>query len=153
MAARWAFWLMNWERPIRWKMEWWTGCRNCKCPTVSFIREQEGSFALFRNVPRRKLFGSRNTRARRPRWNFPPTGLAQQKRQFLGASRKVALGRSLTQDLKRVSAQRRCSLVTTLLAGYSLLLHRLSGQPEVVIGLPMSSRSGDTGDRLGRALR
>jgi acyl carrier protein len=83
-----------------------------------------------------------------PPLELPTDRPRPKKRRFAGGSRKIVLGGSLTQGLKRISAQRRCSLVTTLLGAYSLLLHRLSGQAEVVIGLPMSSRCGATSDHL-----
>jgi amino acid adenylation domain-containing protein len=70
------------------------------------------------------------------------------RRKFAGASSTRLLSPQLSQNLKRLSAQQRCTLTTTLLAGYYLLLHRLSGQKEIVIGLPMTSRSGPGSDRL-----
>jgi amino acid adenylation domain-containing protein len=70
------------------------------------------------------------------------------KRTFAGGSCGVFLGRSLGQSLRRLSAEHRCTLVATLLAGYYLILHRLSGQQEIIIGLPMADRSGPGGERL-----
>src|SRR5207248_7331663 len=48
----------------------------------------------------------------------------------------------LWQDLKRLSAQNNCTLFTTLLAAYYLFLHRLSGQDDIVVGVPMAVREG-----------
>jgi amino acid adenylation domain-containing protein len=70
------------------------------------------------------------------------------KRKFSGASAIRPISASLTQAVKRLSAQQRCTTTATLLAGYYLLLHRLSGQKEIVIGLPMTSRLGRGSDQL-----
>ena len=70
------------------------------------------------------------------------------KRDFTGGTETVKLSHELSQELKRLSSRQRCTLVTTLLAGYYLLLHRLSGQPEIVVGLPMASRFGEREELL-----
>lgn len=70
------------------------------------------------------------------------------KKSFTGGSTSLSLSAPLTQSLRQFSARRRCTLMACLLAGYYELLHRLSGQAEVIVGLPMTSRSGDTGERL-----
>jgi amino acid adenylation domain-containing protein len=70
------------------------------------------------------------------------------KRKYTGASEVMALSPALSGELKRFSAQQRCSLMATLLAGYYVMLQRLSGQPEVVIGLPIAARAGLGDDQL-----
>lgn len=45
------------------------------------------------------------------------------------------LPQSLHQQLKRVAGQQRTTLVVILIAGLKVLLHRLSGQSDIVIGL------------------
>jgi non-ribosomal peptide synthetase component F len=67
---------------------------------------------------------------------------------FKGASCRKLLSRDLSQNVKRLSAQHRCTLMTSLLATYYLLLHRLSGQADVVVGLPMTRRAGIGSERL-----
>src|SRR5207244_2921807 len=49
---------------------------------------------------------------------------------------------ALWQDLKRLSAQQSCTLFTIMLAAYDVFLHRLSGQDEVVVGVPTAVRDG-----------
>ena len=41
--------------------------------------------------------------------------------------------------LRKAGAEQRCSLFMTLLSGFSILLHRLSGQDDVVVGVPFDS--------------
>ncbi|MBV6325846.1 hypothetical protein KVP70_33690, partial [Duganella sp. HSC-15S17] len=46
----------------------------------------------------------------------------------------------LTRDLKAFSQRHGSTLFMTLLAGWSILLARLSGQSDIVIGSPVANR-------------
>ena len=67
---------------------------------------------------------------------------------FDGAREWRALPQTLGEQLKRLSAQRGCTLFTTLLAAYMLLLRRLSGQKDIVVGVPLADRALAGGDTL-----
>lgn len=56
-------------------------------------------------------------------------------RTFNGAQRSLTIDSQLFSDLKKLSAQQGCTLFVTLLAAYSALLHRLSGQEDLVVGI------------------
>jgi amino acid adenylation domain-containing protein len=45
------------------------------------------------------------------------------------------------KQLKKVSAQRGSTLFATLLAGFKVLLHRLSGQDDIVVGIPAAGQT------------
>lgn len=51
------------------------------------------------------------------------------------------LDETLTAQLKTLAEERGATLNMVLLAGYQLLLHRYSGQDDLVVGLPTSGRS------------
>jgi amino acid adenylation domain-containing protein len=51
------------------------------------------------------------------------------------------LAPALYQGLKRVSAKLNATLFTTLLAGFEVLVHRLTGQDAVLIGIPVSGQA------------
>jgi len=112
-----------------------------------FVKQQEASLRSPQHLQAESFWLEQYSRPA-PTLDLPFDHARPMRRKFTGGSGRIVLGSLVTQNLKRLSAQRRCSLVTTLLAGYALLLHRLSGQSDVVIGLPMSSRSGETGDQL-----
>jgi amino acid adenylation domain-containing protein len=59
------------------------------------------------------------------------------------ASRRedVAFDAELVRDLKRMGARARASFFSTLLAGFQALLYRLSGQTDVVVGIPAAGQS------------
>jgi hypothetical protein len=59
---------------------------------------------------------------------------------FTGGTVPVALGSELSAGLRQFSRRHGCTLFMTLLAGWSALLSRLSGQDDVVIGVPIANR-------------
>nr|WP_228530640.1 MULTISPECIES: non-ribosomal peptide synthetase [Myxococcaceae] len=66
------------------------------------------------------------------------------------ASRRVDVGfdAELVTALKRTGAKHRTSLFSTLLAGFATLLHRLSGQEDVVVGIPSAGQAQGGHDAL-----
>jgi glutamate-1-semialdehyde aminotransferase/acyl carrier protein len=56
-----------------------------------------------------------------------------------GTRREVILDPALTAALKKTGAAHRCSLFMVMLSAYSVLLHRLSGQDDLIIGVPFDS--------------
>jgi amino acid adenylation domain-containing protein len=70
-----------------------------------------------------------------------PTDHARPAEQdYTGGWVRVELEEELTRGLKELSKQHGMTLYMTLLAGWSALLGRLSGQAEVVIGTPVANR-------------
>ena len=57
-----------------------------------------------------------------------------------GASLEVALDEELTKGLKALGQRQGTTLFMTLLAGWAVVLSRLSGQDEVVVGTPTANR-------------
>ena len=115
-------------------------------PYSEFVLEQQASLKTPDRAAAEHFWLERFSHPVQP-LELPADRLRPTKRQFTGGSAGKFLSSPLTEALKRVSAHQRCTLVTTLLAGYYVLLHRLSGQSEITIGLPMSSRTG-AGERL-----
>jgi glutamate-1-semialdehyde aminotransferase/acyl carrier protein len=56
-----------------------------------------------------------------------------------GTRREVIIDPALTAALKKTGAAQRCSLFMVMLSAYSILLHRLSGQDDLIIGVPFDS--------------
>lgn len=59
-----------------------------------------------------------------------------------------ALDDSLIRDVRRVSSAERASLFVTLLAAFEVLLSRLSGQEDLVVGIPAAGQSVGGHDSL-----
>jgi len=62
------------------------------------------------------------------------------QRDYIGAVVPVTLNQRLTAGLKKLSARHGTTLYMTLLAGWAVLLERLSGQQDVVIGTTVANR-------------
>jgi amino acid adenylation domain-containing protein len=60
---------------------------------------------------------------------------------YYGATLKGSLGSALYTDLKGASARLGCTLYVTLLSGFQLLLHRLTRQQEVVVGISTAGQA------------
>ncbi|WP_429261985.1 amino acid adenylation domain-containing protein [Paraburkholderia atlantica] len=70
-----------------------------------------------------------------------PTDRARPAQQsFAGASVPVVIDVDLTRDLKRRSRQHGTTLFMTVLAAWAAVLSRLSGQDDLVIGVPSANR-------------
>ncbi len=59
---------------------------------------------------------------------------------YAGASARAFLDERLSAGVAELGAAHGCTPLMTLLAAFALLLHRLTGQDDVVIGVPCSSR-------------
>jgi amino acid adenylation domain-containing protein len=63
------------------------------------------------------------------------------RKTYRGTTLKGSLGPALYSDLKSASARLGCTLYVTLLSGFQLLLHRLTGQQEVVVGISTAGQA------------
>ncbi|TYZ49968.1 non-ribosomal peptide synthetase, partial [Ralstonia solanacearum] len=71
-----------------------------------------------------------------------PTDRARPAQQdYAGGSVEVVFDEALSAGLKRLSQRHGTTLFMTVLAGWSSLLSRLSGQEEVVVGSPVANRT------------
>jgi aspartate racemase len=60
---------------------------------------------------------------------------------FRGAWQSLALSKDLTEALNALSHQEGVTLFMTLLAAFKTLLHRYTGQDDIVVGCPIANRS------------
>jgi arthrofactin-type cyclic lipopeptide synthetase C len=87
----------------------------------------------------RAITGSR-PRRRAGVADLPPTVRVRQQ-DFAGSSVEVRLDERLSAGLKALSQRHGVTLFMTLMSAWSLLLSRLSGQSDVVIGSPVANRT------------
>src|SRR6266404_515317 len=79
-----------------------------------------------------------------------PRPNAQAHRAFRGAHQTICLPKQLTTDLKLLSQRQGATLFMTLLAAYEILLHRYSGEEDIVVGTPIAGRQmPETEDLIG----
>jgi iturin family lipopeptide synthetase A len=66
---------------------------------------------------------------------------------YRGSRDEIVIDGDLAEALRRVGASQRCSLFMVLLGAYNVLLHRLSGQDDIVVGVPFDSAIRAESDR------
>ncbi|QKV97137.1 amino acid adenylation domain-containing protein [Streptomyces sp. NA02950] len=77
-----------------------------------------------------------------------------QHRDFHGATEEFRLPAELVRELRAFARQRSCTLFTVLLAAYRALLHRYTGQTDLVLGTLLAGRdSADLADAVGYFVR
>lgn len=76
--------------------------------------------------------------------DFPRPAL----RTYKSDRRDYELDEALGQAVKTMGVKAGCSFVTTLMAAFEVLLHRQTGQTDLVVGLPAAGQSATGNDRL-----
>jgi hypothetical protein len=69
-----------------------------------------------------------------------PRPSLQAHRVFRGVKRKLPLSKDLTRKLKELSQKEESTLFMVLLAAYQTLLHRYTGEDDIVVGSPIAGR-------------
>ncbi|GET41347.1 amino acid adenylation domain-containing protein [Microseira wollei NIES-4236] len=67
---------------------------------------------------------------------------------YKGSRQTRRLDASLTRAVKRFSTENGCTLLMTLLSVYTTLLHRLTGHPDIIVGMPTAGRSLEGSEKL-----
>jgi amino acid adenylation domain-containing protein len=67
---------------------------------------------------------------------------------FAGSTERRKIGKALHQSLKKAGSKQGCTLFSTLLAGFHGLLARLTGQDDIVVGIPAAAQSLEEGKSL-----
>ena len=62
-------------------------------------------------------------------------------KSFTGATYTRKISAAALKDIKRAGAQQKCTLFATMLAGFTALLGRLTGQEDIVVGVPAAGQS------------
>lgn len=60
---------------------------------------------------------------------------------FRGSTYRTKIGPELYNQIRKFGASQKCTLFVTLLAGFQILLGRLSGQNDIVVGIPTAGQS------------
>ena len=83
-----------------------------------------------------------------PVLNLPTDFSRPALRTYKSDRRDYELDEALGQAVKTMGVKAGCSFVTTLMAAFEVLLHRQTGQTDIVLGLPAAGQSATGNDRL-----
>ncbi|GGA40513.1 non-ribosomal peptide synthetase [Dyella nitratireducens] len=78
-----------------------------------------------------------------PSLDLPTDSARRRHRSFASQREDRTLDAALIADIKRMGAKRGASFYATLLAAFSALLHRLTVQDDVVVGIPSAGQAID----------
>jgi amino acid adenylation domain-containing protein len=76
-----------------------------------------------------------------PLLNLPIDRQRPAVKEFGGATYRTKIGPEFYNRIKKFGASQKCTLFVTLLAGFQILLSRLSGQTDIVVGVPTAGQS------------
>ncbi len=83
-----------------------------------------------------------------PQADLPADRPRPPAQSYRGARLHTSFDRQLYEELKSLGRRHGCTLFMTLLSGYLALLHRLTGQSDVVTGISVAGRDGRAETRL-----
>jgi len=76
-----------------------------------------------------------------PTLELPTDRPRPQTASHRGARHNFTLDAKLTQDLRNLACRENCTLFAALLAAFNVLLHRLGGQTDIVVGTDVANRN------------
>ena len=76
-----------------------------------------------------------------PVLELPTDGPRPDVLTYAGATVRRVIGRPLTDAARKAGARQGCTLFAMLLTAFDVLLHRLTGQDDVVVGVPAAGQS------------
>ncbi|MCU0532507.1 MAG: aminotransferase class III-fold pyridoxal phosphate-dependent enzyme [Hydrococcus sp. Prado102] len=83
-----------------------------------------------------------------PVLNLPTDRPRPQIKTYKGSRETIHLDANLYREVKRVSNEKSCTPFMTLLSVYTTLLHQLTGQDDIVVGIPTAGRSFEGSEGL-----
>ena len=89
----------------------------------------------------RQLSYWKNQLADLPVLELPTDRPRPKQLSYRGARETIQLSATLTRDLKTLSQQQNVTLFMTLLAAFQVLLHRYSGQEDIIVGTAIAGRN------------
>ena len=72
--------------------------------------------------------------------SFPTDHRRPAQIDYSGKNVSFSLDKALSKQLKDLSKEKGCTLYSTLLTGFYILLHKYTGQEDIVIGTPIANR-------------
>jgi amino acid adenylation domain-containing protein len=76
-----------------------------------------------------------------PPLDLPTDRPRQVVKSFRGDTIRARIGAPSYREIRRFGASKGCTLFATLLAGFEILIHRLSGQDDIAIGIPTAGQA------------
>jgi amino acid adenylation domain-containing protein len=112
-----------------------------QAPSFSAYAEEERSFEATEAYAAAERYWLERFAHTPPALELPLDSTRPQAKSYSSFREDFVLDFSLIEPLKKLGARHGASFFTTLLAGFSALLARLSGQSDIVIGIPAAGQA------------
>jgi amino acid adenylation domain-containing protein len=109
-------------------------------PFSSYAVAQEAHF-IGEEGAKNEAFWLKNFEVLPPLLDLPLDHPRPAMKSFAGATYSRKIGVAALKDIKRAGAQQKCTLFATMLAGFTATLTRLTGQEDIVVGVPAAGQS------------
>jgi amino acid adenylation domain-containing protein len=83
-----------------------------------------------------------------PVLNLPTDRPRPSRKSYNGSRQTIKLDANLSHKVKQFSQRNSCTLFMTLLSIYNILLYRLTGQEDIIVGIPSAGRSLKGSEKL-----
>jgi tyrocidine synthetase-3 len=107
---------------------------------IDYIYWQEHFLADKEKIAAAKKFWEKQLKGNYPvldlPYDFPKKNMARKE----SSAYRVVIPAEITGQLKKIARNRKASLFMILLAGFKLLLHRVTGQDDILIAIPAAAR-------------
>lgn len=119
-----------------------------KAPSFVRYAEDQRRFSETDEYARQEKFWIDQYNSSGSAFDLPTDFPRPSTRTFTSKRLDFPLDNDLVLRVKKMGIKAGCSFVTTLLAAFEVLLHRLSGQEAIVVGLPTAGQSVTDNNRL-----
>jgi amino acid adenylation domain-containing protein len=109
-------------------------------PFAEYARQQEAHFTEAEGA-RTEAFWLDQFKVLPPLLDLPIDHSRPAMKSFNGATYSRKIGLQAMKDIKKAGATQKCTLFVTMLAGFTALMGRLSGQDDIVVGVPSAGQS------------
>ena len=109
-------------------------------PFSSYAVAQDAHF-IGEEGAKNEAFWLKNFEVLPPLLDLPLDHPRPAMKSFAGATYSRKIGAAALKDIKRAGAQQKCTLFATMLAGFAATLIRLTGQEDIVVGVPAAGQS------------
>ncbi len=112
-------------------------------PTMAFSEYATAQQLHFRGAEgvENETFWTKQFAELPPLLNLPLDRPRPSMKSFAGATYRRRIGAEAYKAIKRAGTQQKCTLFITLLSGFHVLLSRLGGQDDIVVGIPAAGQS------------
>ncbi|WP_224360429.1 non-ribosomal peptide synthetase/type I polyketide synthase [Hyalangium versicolor] len=125
--------------------------KSCQLPEVMQFREYVASREAMRGTPEmaeHEHFWRERLAGNPPQLDLPTDRPRPRVKTYRASRQSHRIDARLCKELHRVARENNVSFFTITLSAYLLLLHRLSGQDELIVGVPVAGQIGERGRAL-----